>query len=108
MTLLGFGEDSLIFFDYQFTFFEIIASFISIFLGIVMTQSGFDKILNWEGELNFITEKFAKTPLASTSTFGLIQVTIFEVLSGLLSFSILLKILSKPYPFIIIYEYYYV
>ena len=62
MTLLGFGEDSLIFFDYQFTFFEIIASFISIFLGIVMTQSGFDKILNWEGELNFITEKFAKTP----------------------------------------------
>ncbi|MEC7687301.1 MAG: DoxX family protein, partial [Candidatus Thermoplasmatota archaeon] len=43
------------------------------------------KLFNWEGELDFITGKFSKTPLASFSTFGLIQVTIFEVLSGLLS-----------------------
>tara|TARA_B110000263_G_scaffold248267_1_gene262778 strand:+ start:3021 stop:3359 length:339 start_codon:yes stop_codon:yes gene_type:complete len=50
-----------------------------------MAQSGFDKIFNWEGELDFISEKFAKTPLSNFSAFGLIQVTIFEVLSGLLS-----------------------
>ena len=35
--------------------------------------------------LNFITEKFETTPLANFSAFGLIQVTIFEVLSGLAS-----------------------
>jgi len=85
MTLLGFGDESLVFLDYEFSYMHIIASFISGFMGIVMTQSGFDKIFNWEGELDFMTEKFAKTPLANFSTFGLIQVTIFEVLSGLAS-----------------------
>ena len=85
MTLLGFGDENLVFFDFEFSYMHIIASFISVFLGIVMTQSGFDKILNWEGELDFIIEKFSKTPLANFSAFGLIQVTIFEILSGLTS-----------------------
>jgi len=85
MTLLGFGDDNLIFLDYEFSYMNLIAASISVLLGIVMTQSGFDKLFNWEGELDFITSKFSKTPLANFSTFGLIQVTIFEVLSGLLS-----------------------
>ena len=85
MTLLGFGDTSLVFFDYEFSYLHIIASFISAFIGIVMTQSCFDKIFNWEGELNFMTEKFSKSPLSSFTAFGLIQVTIFEILSGLLS-----------------------
>ena len=50
-----------------------------------MAQSGLDKIFNWEGELNFITEKFSKTILSNFSIIGLIQVTILETLSGLLS-----------------------
>ena len=85
MSLLSFTEQSLVFFEYEFTYLSIICSFISAFIGIVMTQSGFDKIFNWEGELDFISEKFAKTPLSNFSAFGLIQVTILEVLSGLLS-----------------------
>ena len=85
MSLLSFTEQSLVFFEYEFTYLSIICSFISVFIGIVMTQSGFDKIFNWEGELDFISEKFAKTPLSNFSAFGLIQVTILEVLSGLLS-----------------------
>ncbi len=85
MSLLSFTEESLFFFEYEFTYLSIICSFISAFIGIVMTQSGFDKIFNWEGELDFISEKFAKTPLSNFSAFGLIQVTILEVLSGLLS-----------------------
>ena len=85
MSLLSFTEESLFFFEYEFTYLSIICSLISAFVGIVMTQSGFDKIFNWEGELDFISEKFAKTPLSNFSAFGLIQVTILEVLSGLLS-----------------------
>ena len=50
-----------------------------------MTQSGLDKIFNWEGELEFMTEKFSKTVLSNFSTIGLIQVTILETLSGLIS-----------------------
>ena len=85
MTLLGFDDNNLIFFDFEFSYVSIIGTSISVFLGIVMTQSGFDKIFNWEGELNFITGKFANTPLSNFSTFGLIQVTILEILSGLIS-----------------------
>ena len=85
MTLLGFDDDNLVFLDLEFSYISIIGASISVFLGIIMTQSGFDKIFNWEGELDFITGKFSKTPLANFSTFGLIQVTIFEILSGLLS-----------------------
>lgn len=50
-----------------------------------MAQSGLDKIFNWEGELEFMTEKFSKTVLSNFSTIGLIQVTILETLSGLIS-----------------------
>ena len=85
MTLLAFGDTSLVFFDHDFSYISIICAFISMFIGIVMAQSGLDKIFNWEGELNFITEKFSKTILSNFSIIGLIQVTILETLSGLLS-----------------------
>ena len=102
MTLLGFGDDNLVFFDFELRYVSIIGASISVFLGIVMTQSGFDKIFNWEGELDFITGKFAKTPLANFSTFGLIQVTIFEILSGLLSiFGSLMALFYDDYSYAI-------
>ena len=102
MTLLGFGDDNLVFLDLEFSYISIIGASISVFLGIVMTQSGFDKIFNWEGELDFITGKFAKTPLANFSTFGLIQVTIFEILSGLLSiFGSLMALFYDDYSYAI-------
>ena len=85
MTLLAFGDSELVFFDHDFSYLSIICSFISLFIGIIMTQSGLDKIFNWKGELDFMTEKFSKTIIANFSTFGLIQVTILETLSGLLS-----------------------
>ena len=85
MTLLAFGDNGLVFFDHDFSYISIICSFISLFIGIIMTQSGLDKIFNWEGELEFITEKFSKTALSNFSIMGLIQVTILETLSGLLS-----------------------
>ena len=85
MTLLAFGDSGLVFFDYDFSYLSIMAATISLFVGIIMTQSGLDKIFNWESELEFMTEKFSKTILANFSTIGLIQVTILETLSGLLS-----------------------
>jgi hypothetical protein len=85
MTLLAFGDNELVFLDHDFQYLSIICAFISLFIGIILTQSGLDKIFNWEGELDFMTEKFSKTIIANFSTFGLIQVTILETLSGLLS-----------------------
>ena len=85
MTLLAFSDNELVFFDNSFSYITIICAFISLFVGIIFTQSGLDKIFNWEGELDFITEKFSKTALSNFSIIGLIQVTILETLSGLLS-----------------------
>ena len=85
MTLLAFDDSGLVFLDQDFSYISIICACISIFIGIVMAQSGLDKIFNWEGELDFITEKFSKTILSNFSIIGLIQVTILETLSGLLS-----------------------
>ncbi len=85
MTLLGFTDENLVFFDHDFSYLNIMAAVISLFVGIIMTQSGLDKIFNWESELEFMTEKFSKTVLANFSTAGLIQVTILETLSGLFS-----------------------
>jgi len=85
MTILGFTDENLVFFDHDFSYLNIMAAVISLFVGIIMTQSGLDKIFNWESELEFMTEKFSKTILANLSTMGLIQVTILETLSGLLS-----------------------
>ena len=85
MTLLAFSDNELVFLDNSFSYISIICAFISLFVGIIFTQSGLDKIFNWEGELEFITSKFSKTFMANFSTFGLIQVTILEVLAGFLS-----------------------
>ena len=85
MTLLAFGDSGLVFFDYDFSYLNIIGAIISLFVGIIMTQSGLDKKFNWESELEFMTQKFSKTILANLSTIGLIQVAILETLSGLLS-----------------------
>ena len=84
MTLLAFGDTGIVFFDIDFSYLSIVCASISLFIGIVMMQSGLDKIFNWESELEFITDKFSKTILANFSTFGLIQVTILETLSGVL------------------------
>ena len=54
MTLLAFGDSGLVFFDYDFSYLSIMAATISLFVGIIMTQSGLDKIFNWESELEFM------------------------------------------------------
>src|SRR6266487_6240893 len=58
---------------------------VSAFLAILFLQSGIDKVVDREGNLSWLREHFAKSPLAGfvEIMFGLL--TIIEVAAGVLS-----------------------
>jgi hypothetical protein len=57
----------------------------SLFVAILFLQSGLDKVFDRRGNLSYLTDHFAKSPLASTvgPMFG--AITLLEVAAGLLS-----------------------
>jgi len=54
------------------------------FMAILFLQSGIDKIVDWKGNLTWLKEHFAKSPLRSTVPVMLATVTITEILAGVL------------------------
>ncbi len=57
---------------------------ILIFLIIVFLQSSIDKVFDWKGNLSFLNDHFADTPLQSLVPFLLSTVLIAEITAGLL------------------------
>lgn len=57
----------------------------SAFLAVLFLQSGLDKVLDWKGNKDYIAGFFAKTPLKGFSTLMLFQITVLEVLAGVVS-----------------------
>lgn len=55
------------------------------FFSIVFLQSGIDKVLDWKGNLEWLTSHFKKTALAGIVPVMLGIVTVFEILAGLLA-----------------------
>jgi hypothetical protein len=64
------------------TFAQIALSF---FWGILFLQSGFDKILDWKGNLSWLTDHFSKSALAGFVPALLGILTMMEVAAGMLS-----------------------
>ena len=58
---------------------------VSAFLAILFLQSGIDKVVDRQGNLGYLGEHFAKSPLAGTVGPMLVVVTILEVSAGALS-----------------------
>ncbi len=58
---------------------------ILLFLLITFLQSGFDKLRNWTGNLNFVKAHFSKTPLRNWVRVLLLTILVVEFLAGLLS-----------------------
>tara|TARA_B100000029_G_scaffold488219_1_gene544539 strand:- start:1634 stop:2077 length:444 start_codon:yes stop_codon:yes gene_type:complete len=85
MASLEFLSDGLMFFDKSFLYLDILRMTISAFLATIFLQSGIDKILNWNSELDWMSKQFENTPLASSLHVGLFVVTILEILGGSLS-----------------------
>jgi hypothetical protein len=57
----------------------------SLFLAILFLQSGIDKIVDHQGNLDFLKGHFAKSPLASTVEPMFLTITVLETVSGLLN-----------------------
>src|SRR5437667_10832493 len=59
--------------------------FASAFLAILFLQSGIDKIVDRQGNLEWLKGHFVKSPLAGIVPFLFAALTIIEVAAGLLS-----------------------
>jgi hypothetical protein len=63
----------------------ILQIFVSAFLAILFLQSGIDKIIDRRGNLDWLTQHFAKSPLAGLVPVLLGVITVLEVAAGALS-----------------------
>ena len=61
------------------------AVFCGVFVAILLLQSGLDKVLDWSGNLGWLTGHFSKTPLAAMVPMMLGTITVLELVTGLLA-----------------------
>src|SRR3979490_2660181 len=59
--------------------------FASAFLAILFLQSGIDKIVDRQGNLEWLKGHFAKSPLTGMVPVMVLMITIFEIAAGALS-----------------------
>lgn len=58
---------------------------LALFLAILFLQSGIDKVVDWNGNLSWLTGHFAKSPLARFVPAMVVAITLLELAAGLLS-----------------------
>jgi hypothetical protein len=68
-----------------FAALDLIGFLIALFLAIVFLQSGLDKVFDWKGNLAYLGQLFAKSPLRGPVAPLLAVVTLAEVAAGALS-----------------------
>ena len=61
------------------------ALFAALLVSILFIQSGLDKVLDWKGNLEWLTGHFAKTIFAKTVPPMLATITVMELATGFLS-----------------------
>ena len=59
--------------------------FSALLVSILFIQSGLDKVLDWKGNLDWLTGHFSKTFLSGTVPMMLATITIMELATGFLS-----------------------
>ncbi|WNG39172.1 DoxX family protein [Archangium minus] len=57
----------------------------ALFLAITFLQSGLDKVIDWKGNLGWLTGHFAKSPLRSMVPLLLATLTVLELAAGAVS-----------------------
>ena len=56
-----------------------------LFFAITFIQSGYDKIMDWKGNVGWLTGHFANTPIKNMVPQSLLIILVLEVLAGALS-----------------------
>ena len=64
--------------------FNVAAILILIFLAVTFLTSGYDKVMDWKGNVAFLKEHFAKTPLKDKVPWALFHLLVLELISGIL------------------------
>lgn len=64
--------------------FNIASILILVFLAVTFIQSGYDKVMDWKGNVSWLKEHFAKTQLKNHVPLALFHVLILELISGVL------------------------
>jgi uncharacterized membrane protein YphA (DoxX/SURF4 family) len=64
--------------------FSIAAILILVFLAVTFITSGYDKVMDWNGNVAFLKEHFAQTPLKDKVPLALFHVLVLELISGVL------------------------
>ena len=83
--LLEFSEAGVVLLSQEWIWLDIIRMLVSTFLAAIYLQSSIDKIIDRQGNLDFMAEHFVGTPLAGNFHYGLVVVTVTELLAGMLS-----------------------
>ena len=83
--LLEFSETGVVLLSQEWDWLDIIRMLVSTFLAAIYLQSGIDKIVDRQGNLDFMGEHFSGTILAGSFHYGLAVVTATELLAGALS-----------------------
>ena len=65
---------------------EIVQILVSVFFSMVFFQSGIDKVIDREGNIDFFNEHFKKTPIKKIVPFILTTLTILELIAAGLCF----------------------
>lgn len=68
----------------QFTVW-LLQALCAVFLAILFLQSGLDKVIDWKGNLGWLTGHFSKSPLRGMVPLMLATVTVLELAAGALS-----------------------
>ena len=63
----------------------VVQALCALFLAITFLQSGLDKVLDWKGNLGWLTGHFAKSPLRGMVPLMLASLTVLELASGAVS-----------------------
>ena len=79
------------------------ALFGALLVSILFIQSGFDKVFDWNGNLQFLTEHFSKTFMGSMVPMLLGTMTVMETATGLLSLVGIIYFLLKGSTDVIFY-----
>ncbi len=63
----------------------LVQSLVSVFFAILFIQSGLDKVLDWKGNLEWLTGHFANSVLSGMVPFLLGTLTLMEIAAGAVS-----------------------
>ena len=64
--------------------FNIASILVLVLLAVTFIQSGYDKVMDWSGNVSWLKEHFAKTALKNHVPLALFHILVLELISGIL------------------------